>query len=243
MIFRKPRSYTNRRRYPQGGKKRRIGRGVRQLTKLTTEVAKLKDFTNAEFKWYDILNAGAPAAVTIPQSTNALPDNASTMLLNGIPQGVTESQREGISVKIKSVLHQCVIAAKQGLTTPVRVRMIMFLYLRPLGNAAVPSVSDLLQVAAAGNTQPMVAPRKLEHRSRFSILHDKVYSIEPAGMVGEQRYIKIYKKLNFHTLWDTTTTGDNGTGITKNSLWCMYFADGNDKAEMYCDNRIRYIDN
>jgi len=243
MYFRKPGQYSNKRRYPQGGRKRRIGRGIRQLQKVATDVAKLKESVNTEYKYCDFVQNGAPNLLTIPQATVSNPNNAVNMLLNEIPQGTDYDERTGTEAKIKSLQLTCIISAKDGILLNQRVRMIIFLYLRPTGNGAVPPVTELLQSAASGNTLPMVAQRNLDNRSRFSILYDRTFGLEPYGVVGSQRVIKIYKRLNFHTIWERSETGDEGSGISKNALYMYMFSDSDNAAETACFSRVRYVDN
>lgn len=246
VVFRKPGGFKNRKHYPQGGRKRRIGRGVRQISKLTQDVSALKQAVNVEYKYYDRANSAAPDPNLVPISTAALPNNALIMLENAIPQGVTSTTREGDIIRIKSYLHRCILR-NEG-TGPVRVRMILFLFMRPNQTGIAPAVSDLLEVEPSGNFNAMVAPRNLENRSRYKILVDNVYTLEPVGGVGEQKFINIFKKFDFHCQWPNTSTGKEGTTLTKNSLYCMYFSDGGNNAaqntaKVYCFSRIRYIDN
>lgn len=246
VVFRKPGGFRNRKHYPQGGRKRRIGRGVRQISKLTQDVSALKQAVNVEYKYHDTANASAPGTDIIPIATAALPNNALIMLENSIEQGPESVQREGDMIRIKSYLHRCILTNRG--TGPVRVRMLLFLYLRPSQTGIAPSVSDVLECQPSGPFNPMVAPRNLENRSRFKILLDNVYTLEPLNSVGEQRQIKVFKKFDFHTQWPNTVTGRTGTTITKNALYCMYFTDGGNNAAqnatyVYCFSRLRYIDN
>jgi len=246
IVFRKPGNYSNTKHYPQGGKKRRPGRGIRQIQKLTQDVAQIKQAVNVEYKYYDAANPSAPSTELVPIATANAPNAAITMLENNIPQGVGSTQREGDTIRIKSYHHKCILTNQNA--APVRVRMVVFLYLRPTQTGTTPSVSDVLEVVAAGNFNPMVAPRNLDNRSRFKILIDKSFALEPTGTIGEQRVIDIFKKFDFHTQWPATSSGHLGTTITKNALYCMYFQDGgnngsNTNVRMYCFSRIRYIDN
>ena len=241
VYFRKPGAYRNRRRYPHGGRKRRIGRGIRQLQSLSKDVQQLSQFVNTEFKYYDVQQEGAPEPATIPQATADSPARL-FFTLNNIPQGTQVSQREGNSIKIKSLQHKCVMTNPSDVA--VRVRCIWYLYLRPGPESDNVAIGDLLQLGTSSTVKPIIAPRNLGNRSRFVILKDTTYRLEPQGMVGEQKVIKWFKRWSrgFHTVWY-----DNGTEITKNLLGCMYFCD-NDATSvttpvMECYNRIRYIDN
>lgn len=251
IVFRKPGNFKNKRHYPQGGRKRRIGRGVRQIQKLANEVAKVKEVVNTEFKYYDTLNEDAPDPVNVPVfvATGGTPIQ---MQVNNIPPltyqitGATQtrymdsvSEREGSSVKIKSFQHNCTIE-NQNINGAVRVRMIVFLDLRPNPLGPSPNLGDVLQVNST-TIDPMIAPRNLSNRSRYSILLDKVYGLEPAGVISSIKTINLYKKLNFHTIWERDQITTKGL-VTKNAMYCCYFADLAG-CTMKCFNRIRFIDN
>lgn len=249
IVFRKPGNYRNRKHYPQGGRKRRIGRGVRQIQKIASDVAKVKDVVNTEYKYFDTLNEGAPDPLGIPVFTTVSGAPAQ-MAINDIPpytyniQASTQTrymftvnEREGLSVKIRSYLHNC--SLENTTNAAARVRMVVYMDLRP-NPASPPTLFDVLQLDGT-NIEPLIAPRNLSNRARFSILIDRILNLEPQGVVSSLKTVRFYKKLNFHTLWERDTQTSKGN-ITKNALYCCYFADV-PGVNMICFNRIRFIDN
>lgn len=234
MYFRKPGAYRNRRRYPQGGRKRRIGRGVRQIQGLTREVSKLKSFVNTEFKRWD----NYQAFVNIPDANTSPPVQ---MLLNDIAEGVDVTQRTGQSVRVKSIQHRCTIDNTTTSSLPCRVRMIFFLDLRPDGQGNAPPFSQLLDIS---NSDCMTAMRNLDYRSNYSILSDRTFKLDTSAPNHMVIY-NYYKRVNFHTVWKGLDSSNAGLLITKNGLWCYVFSDqpGAVLPRIKCDTRIRYIDN
>lgn len=244
VYFRKPGQFKNRRRYPQGGRKRRIGRGIRQIQRLATDVGKMKEAVNVEYKCFDTTKLDT----LIPQCTNAdIANNASwlPMALNVIPQGTTIKTREGASVRIKSLQHNCTINNSAAANLPCNVRIIFVIGLRPeTPTTSLPTPQNLLDFEISTTTDPMRAMRNMSNRSAWSIISDKVYRMSAGpGSDGSIRDIKIYKKLNFHTEWGSSD--NTGVNIRKNALWCMVFTDQTAEAKprLSCQTRIRYIDN
>lgn len=234
VYFRKPGAYRNRRRYPQKGRKRRIGRGVRQLTALSRDVAKMKNFVNTEFKYFD----DTTAFTNIPYITAVGVGTPLLMSLNDVPRGTAGNEREGMSIRIKSLQYCCTLDNTTTSSLPCRVRMIFFLYLRPDGVA--PTLGNLLDLTT--DPDPINAFRNLNYKSTFSILRDRVYKLDTSAP-QHQAETKMYKRFNFHTNWTVGNT--DGTNITKNALYCYVFCDqaGAVLPRIRCMSRIRFIDN
>ena len=135
------------------------GRAGRQLYR---DVMTLKNFVNTEFKLFD----DSTLFTNIPYIDPTGVGTPLLMSLNDIPLGDRTDQRNGATVRIKSLQHSCTIANTTTSSTPCRVRMIFFLHLRP--DASPPTLGDLLSIGTAPD--PINAFRNLSNRSLFSIL-------------------------------------------------------------------------
>ena len=242
VYFRKPGQFKNRRRYPQGGRKRRIGRGVRQIQRLATDVGKMKEVVNVEYKSFDRTDDFA----NIPLCTNANAGAVASwkaMILFNPGTGTGIANREGATVRVKSLQHTCTLDNTATNSLPCRVRIIFALQLRPETPVTSPLPPSSLLDFELSNAEPMNAMRNLSNRSAWSILSDKVYKLSPFGTDLNQQEIKIYKKLNFHTEWGSTD--QLGNTIRKNALWCFAFCDqtGATLPRIRCQSRVRFIDN
>lgn len=236
IVFRKPGAYNNKKYYPQGGKKRRIGRGVRQITKLSNDVLALKDTVNTEYKYFD----DNQQFTSVPYITSGGAGSAMLLTLNDVPQGTGVSYRDGATVRVKSLQHSCTIDNSLDNAQPCRVRMIFFLQLRPLAAATASNIlSNLLTL---GSIDPINAFRNLDQRSEYSILSDKVFKLDVSAPNHMVEY-EFYKRMNFHTQWTGNDT--TGTAIRKNALYCVVFCDQQAAVlpRIRCSTRIRYIDN
>lgn len=242
VYFRKPGQFKNRRRYPQGGRKRRIGRGIRQLQGLARDVAKVKEAVNVEYKCKDTYLTFN----SIPQATYAnRASNTSwlAMALNDIVQGTAMNEREGAVIRIKSLQHSCTFDNSVTGSLPCRVRLIFALNLLPVNTLAVPPAPDDVLDFEQTIVDPMMAFRNMSNRSRWVILSDRVVTLTDPTTDNVTKEYKFYRKFNFHTQWSTLDT--NGDGIFKNALWMFAFTDqpGAVLPRMRCFNRVRYIDN
>lgn len=236
VYFRKPGAYRNRRRYPQGGRKRRIGRGVRQITRVSRDVAKLKNFVNTEFKYFDDVTP----FTNIPYLDQTGVGTPLLMSLNDVPTGDLANQRNGATIRIKTLQHSCTISNQTTGSLPCRVRMIFFLFLRPDGIA--PTAANLLDLSS--DPDPINAFRNLNFRSSFVILKDRVFKLDTSAPQQELE-MKFFRRFNFHTQWTVNNTTGTTATLMKNALYCMVFCDqpGAVLPRIRCGSRIRYIDN
>lgn len=108
----------------------------------------------------------------------------------------------------------------------------------------VPRVNDVLDIFNV-NVQPIDAPRNLSNRSKFSILSDKVCRITEITSSSAECNLKMYKRLNFHTVYGTSDT--SGDDIEKNALYVMMFTNATatypSPLNFSIMHRLRYIDN
>lgn len=242
VYFRKPGQFKNRRRYPQGGRKRRIGRGIRQLQSLARDVAKVKEAYNVEYKCKDSFLD----FTLIPAATYANRANSTSwiaMPLIDIPPGTGINEREGATIRLKSLQHACTFDNSASGSLPCRVRLIFALNILPVSSLNVPPSPSVLLDFEQVAVDPMMAFRNMSNRSRWVILSDKVLTLTDPTTDFVTKEYKFYRKFNFHTQW--ATEDNDGSLVFKNALWMFAFTDqpGGVKPRMRCMNRVRYIDN
>lgn len=178
-------------------------------------------------------------STTVPAAAGSVYTN-----LVVIPQGDTESMRNGRKVQLKTV--------------SIRGR----LYIQPQANSA--NTSDVVRILLVQDKQangvaftpPMVlagtpdylAYRNLANTSRFNILFDKSFSINSMGGVATDSFetVKtwsINRKLNIPMEYDASaTTGAIGTQRS-NSLAILAIAENGALSNIQYQARVRYSDN
>lgn len=178
-------------------------------------------------------------STTVPAAAGSVYTN-----LVVIPQGDTESMRNGRKVMLKSV--------------SIRGRI----YIQPQANSA--NTSDIIRILLVQDKQangvaftpPMVlagtpdylAYRNLANTSRFNILFDKSISLNSLGGVATDSFesvktFTINRKLKIPMEYDASaTTGAIGTQRS-NSLAVMAIAENGALSNIQYQARVRYSDN
>lgn len=191
-------------------------------TQLWKDVKMLKNLINVEFKKHDVYNS--------VNSNNT----GNLILLNGLSNGDDYNDRDGRSVRFKSIQVQTRTLLNPSSTNTV-FRMILFLDKQ--ANAGSPAVTELLDVSTAARTD---AFRNLDYRKRYVILKDKRFTINSDY---PEKIVDFYKKLDMKTIYDDSSTSTIND-ITTNSLYLYLVSDEvtNTPATLY-NVRLRFIDN
>jgi len=185
-------------------------------------VDRLKELINTEFKYIDTNSSVTSVASMAP------------ILLNGCIQGDSATQREGSTIRPKSVdlRYQLTYNATSVQNT---VRVMVIIDRQP--NGATYSMVDLL------STNAVDSPRNLDYRRRFKILYDKVHCI--AANSNPQDYGHFHLKFkDLHTQYfNATNTGGIGD-ISTNAISLIAFSDQpiNGPTFNYY-TRVRFLDN
>lgn len=188
--------------------------------------------TNGELKFLDTVQA-----TTVPAAAGSVYTN-----LVVIPQGDTESMRNGRKVVIKSI--------------NIRGRM----YIQPQANSA--NTSDVIRImlvqdkqangvaftpALVLQTTDFLSYRNLANTSRFQVLYDQSFSLNSLGGVATDSFesVKtwtINRKVNIPIEYDNSaTTGAIGTQRS-NSLAIMAIAENGALSNIQYTSRVRYVD-
>lgn len=180
----------------------------------------LKSMVNVERKVLQTTNNTSIS--TVPAVTH----------LSAIPQGDTQSQREGNSVKaiylgIRSTI-TCNISATSGSFN----RIVVVLDTQQVGDTS-PSWSD---VFTSPDARSFLNPNTL---GRFKILYDKVHNLTLGGNY-ENKYVEINIPLQHHLRYNGTASSD----IQKGGLYYMVVGDqGTNTTTHNMNSRLRYVDN
>lgn len=199
---------------------------TRGLGQLTSDVIKLKNLINVEFKnhEYEI-------------SADVVDTNGDVYPLNYVNQGDGSETRDGGQFRMKSLEARYQISLDSNQTDPCTCRVIIFLDVDPTGST--PTKSDLLD---ATGSAPL-APRNLDNRHQFVILSDELFTLNPNGM--ESKAFKFYKRLDNKVLF----TGATATAANNkhNGLYVLTVSDVTPAAtyKPICTGsfRIRFVDN
>lgn len=207
---------TRRRRKP-ASRGKIYGAAASQLIR---DVSKLKGMVNVEYKFFDVL-------------LNSTIFNTPTIQnINGVGQGTDDYQRDGDSIRIKSI--QADFMLTRGDTDAV-CRFLWVIDTQPYGPA--PTWGDIINAYVP--TIPVSGMRNLETRTRYIILKDKTMYLD-AGDIDTKR-LTWYKRMDMKTLFYS-----NSPAIQSHALYfcaCTNTATGSPAVSIVGNNRIRYIDN
>lgn len=216
---------TYRRRRPAVRTRRGIyGAAATQLYK---DVSKLKNLINVEFKFHDVN--------VVDQGMHT---TGSVTYLNLVAGGDTDQTRDGNQFRMKSIQINGVIKLPDGDTVPDMVRVSLVLDTEPDG-----STMDLTKLYdTTGSVPYYLALRNLDERSRFVMLKDWKFGLNPNGR--ELIPFKFFRKLDIKTLFNSTTAS---VGNLKNNALCLVLtgaqASASTPSTMTFHSRIRYVDN
>lgn len=194
------------------------------LTQLYTDVNKLKNMVNVEYKNHDVVN----------NSFTNISTTGTITALNYIAQGDGSEGRDGNMFRMKSIelRYQLAMDTLEEQQTG-GVRCMIFLDTDPNGSG--PTLATLLDQVS----NPMISPRNLDNRSRYVILYDRIHQLNPNGVESLVR--KYYKKVDYKVLF-AGATASNST-IKKNGLYILFVSDQTNVVQQTFNCRIRYIDN
>lgn len=189
-------------------------------SKIWRDVRWLKSVINVEKKYLDIT------------FNNTISETENFQLLNGMQTGDTSSTREGQSIKCVVSFCRFYMTMNSSATT-TQIRIMIFIDTQP--NATTATSAELL-----ASTTNILSPLTIGYGSRFKILCDKIFRLDTNKLNLEY---KMYKKLGFHTKYNSS---NNGTiaDITKNAFYIMMVSDqATNTPTVSFWHRLRFIDN
>ncbi len=190
------------------------------LDKVTSDVSKLKNMLNVEFKSKDVADTiSIPSAMTIT-------------LLNGLAKGDDLDNRDGRQVRFKSCWVKICFAMAASATNTF-IRLMLIIDKQPNATTILPA--DIL-VAQTVESQKQLASRK-----RLVILVDRVIVLQAANRTSQ--FVNIYKQIDMKTIYDASSNGDI-EDITTNALYLILISNeavNQPTAGRYI--RTRFVDN
>lgn len=207
----------------------RVYKGVKLAGSVASTASKalmvanqVRSLINVEFKYHE----GSIAA-----SVSTTP---SIMYLTQIARGDGPSERQGDSIKVKSMIFKYTLAGNTS-AEQTFVRCIIGIdrdYRGSSVTAAGGTTDSLLLV------QSMVSPSDIHNTNRFKVLYDKVHSFSNEG--PETYFKKYFKKFSLESGYN----GSASTAYKKNQLFCMFFSDqATNTPVLSMRYRVRYVDN
>lgn len=196
--------------------------------------------------------------------------NGNFILLNGIEQGPSMSQRIGGKINMKSIYIRGLIAqelaiagwgATSGSSNACFVRMIIFYDSQPNSYPTPLGAADLLMTTASLTPKWYRMQLNIDNRDRFKIIKDKTFCLGTITVNGTATGdpdqvstsspvmlpIKVFKTLpNLESIY-TGSTGD-ASALRTGALWLAFFASpdqssGTAYPAVYdIDCRLRYLD-
>lgn len=144
-------------------------------------VKRLNNVVNVEYKFLDQLYTIAP-------------DHFGDLtVLNPIPQGDTDSTRDGDSVKLQNLT---IRGRFLGSGTSDQVRVIIF-------HDKANSISTPSDYIGIGNTAAVLNPKNYDNRFLTKVLYDRTHMIQTTN---QQAQFEKVIRLNFHTQFSNGTT-------------------------------------
>lgn len=171
-------------------------------------------------------NVDVATSAVLPLSSNAF---IAPFLLNGIAQGIGNSERVGRRATMKSLLYRLQFSTSTGSSTntfPVRVLTV---YDRQANAASPVAAAVLTPTTFVGNMN-------LSNSDRFLILSDDIYESSSTGPTHGVKYIKMSL--------DTLFIGTDATvaSISNGAIYCLLASTGSTSISLEIQTRIRYVD-
>lgn len=196
------------------------------LASTALKVAKqVKSMINVEFKNYE-------------QQFNASVTNAGLIqCLNDPSQGDQEGNRDGDSIRCKSVSITGYLRANAAGTTTQRIRVIIFI---DKENNSPGTTDPTVGTTAYRvlNDADYTEFKYIENSNRYKILKDKTYMLNKD--TKEEIPFKYYKKLSLKTYY----IDQNNDTPKKNGIWFILISGStSEHPGYYFNTRLRYVDN
>ena len=219
MPYNNRRSYPYRKRYGKYRKRGRWSRYKMGFNQLKRDLYKLKGRLNTELKVVD----QTPATFT-PSSSTAV-----GQLMNGIAQGLDQSDRIGRDIRAK-LCQFSVVVNKHASATSTRVRIIMIVDQEGSNGAGWTDVFNANNVLAFRNT---------DHTKRIRVLANFLITVDDDN---PEKSLDVYRKVNFKVKYNTTTSA--ASAIETNSVRVLMLSDeATNFPNVDLITRFRYVDN
>lgn len=193
------------------------------LRSMYNQLKYIRSLVNVEYKKFD----GAVASTVGTTPFLALAPCS-------VSQGDTDQQRNGNSIRLKSLLIKGQFLLNPSATTTQMCRMIVVMDNQQIGDTT-PAFSDIIDSGFGNN---IYAPLNNETVGRFTVLLDRVYSLQPNGdtLKSLYHYLKMDKHVRFN--------GPANTDIQKNGIYVYCVSNDNTNLpSLQLVSRTTFIDN
>lgn len=152
--------------------------------------------------------------------------------LSLIEQGTGHYQRNGMSIKLRSIFGRAHFIRNTSSGSNVSVRMIMFIDHQT--NGVVPAVTDIL------NSMHYLSPLNSLYGRRFRVICDEMLSLGQGSSTNE--VLKCYRKLDHHMEFKGTAA--TSSSISKGAVFLLLISNELTNPPT-CDYnfKLRFIDN
>lgn len=182
----------------------------------------VRSIVNVEYKYTDVAITGSLS--TTPSIT----------FLTDTVQGVTVNDRNGNSIKLKSMYISGIVYANTAATFAQNVRCIIFIDKDSRG--AAPLATDLLTAST------IQAPINLLNGKRFVVLMDKHINVGTQANTSAMHNFKYFKKFNMDLSYQAS--GGSAADADTNQIYMLLMCtNAANTPAVQLNSRIRFIDN
>jgi len=193
------------------------GRAAEQLWK---DVKSLKGMLNVEYKNKEVGTSATPTTT------------GSLILLNGLAEGDDYSNRDGRSIRFKSI-QMSLATVLNGSASTTRIRWALI-----LDRDASNTVNS-----ASIYSNEYASFRNLDNRRRFTFLKEGHFTQGIYNGAPSTKIIDYYRKIDIKTIYDDSNNGDI-TDIRTNALYLYLWSDqATNTPTVGITTRLRFIDN
>lgn len=213
-----PRKYSKTTKDSWEKKGERIGGSIGAIA---SKVKNIISELNVEHKYYDTLQSGV-----------SMLNTGTVVSLCDVAQGATVLNRNGNSIKTKSLLTRLSISLNAAVPTNAICRVI-FLRDNQQVVATNPVVATVLQ------TSDPYSPLNDQYTGRYTILSDKSYQLNIVAK-PQINIVKQFHKMDTHLAWSSSAATD----IEKHGIYCLFLSNlGANQPTMTMRSRLRFVDN
>lgn len=188
----------------------------------------VKGLINVEFKNYDVSVSTSPLAATYQY------------LLCVPTQGDSATQREGRSIKVKSL--QVRYQLTKGSTQTIINRCKVMVVKDTMPDGSTFSMNELLD-----STGDLTAFNNLNYGKRFKVIYSRTHVIDPStsSPKSSTTVINVFKKVDSHVKFQSSN--GNITDITANAFYLIFIPEtttpNSEQINFAYSSRSRFIDN
>ncbi len=134
--------------------------------------------------------------------------------LTDIPDGVTDNERDGMTIGLKSVQMRVQVQPNLGAPISAHGRVIIYRW----NQSVDPNAGDIINGVGSA-AAPVGLPSKLVSKGKYQILYTRMFNVNVNGQ--ENITFKMFRKLRGHTLYSGSGSGSH----TKGSVWVQFLSD------------------